>query len=159
MKQFRALLPVIFIAAIIFHFSNQPYQKQDMRTSIGNYVSEEWVKEKLDFVSFDYAGKEISIESIGVAGFIEFFIRKGAHFSIFFLLGFFLFRALENVGISRKKAMLFTFIAIILYAILDELHQMYTGDRTPLVQDVMIDVFGGITAIFLRSILVRKKGS
>jgi VanZ family protein len=157
MKYFRAFLPVMLIAGVIFYFSAQPYQKQDMRSSIGDYVNEEWIKEKASFISFDYAGKEISVERIGVPGFIEFFIRKGAHFGIFFLLGFFTFRALEKVGISRKKAILLAFISIIIYAGLDELHQMYTGDRTPLIQDVMIDVCGGLTAIVLRTVWTRKK--
>jgi VanZ family protein len=157
MKKFSVFLPVIFIAGIIFYFSAQTYQKQDMRSSIGGYVNEEWIKENASFISFDYAGKEISVDRIGVPGFVEFFIRKASHFGIFFLLGFFTFRALEKVGMPRKKAMIWTLIGIILYACSDELHQMYTGDRTPLVQDVMIDICGGATAILLRALFVRKQ--
>ena len=38
-------------------------------------------------------------------------------------------------------------LCVFLYAIADELHQKFTGGRTPLLQDVILDTFGGVMGI------------
>ncbi|WP_263849232.1 VanZ family protein [Lacticaseibacillus sharpeae] len=35
------------------------------------------------------------------------------------------------------------------FAALDELHQMFTGDRSPMVQDVVLDMTGALTATII----------
>jgi VanZ family protein len=155
----RALywVPVILIAGVIFWFSSQPYQKQDVKPFLGDFINEKWVEDSFENFRFEYADYHVSVEQLGAASFVEFFIRKGAHFGIFFLLGFFTCRALSNTLLKgRTNASFFSaFLFIVLYAAQDELHQHFTGDRTPLIQDVLLDIFGGIVGISVYMIFTK----
>lgn len=112
--------------------------------------------ENFHFVKFHYAGKEISIEALTVTGFTEFFIRKLSHFTVYLLLAFFTTRL---VRIYNKKFFFIGLSLTILYAALDEFHQSFTADRTPLVQDVIIDSIGAFigACLFLRIDKLRAK--
>lgn len=91
----------------------------------------------------------MSIQASGYSKFVEFFIRKGAHFGTYFLLGGSWFIGL----VPRIKGLFLTavvsWLAATGYAGLDEFHQMITGGRTPLFQDVMLDAMGALTAIVI----------
>lgn len=139
------------IAGLIFWFSSQPYQNQDVKPLLTDFINEEWVAATFSKIQFDYAGYNVSAENLGAASFVEFFIRKGAHLGIFFLLGFFTCRALLATLLRNRTTSSFfsAFFFVILYAVQDELHQHFTGDRTPLIQDVMIDSVGGLVGIIL----------
>ncbi|WP_246942850.1 VanZ family protein [Bacillus pinisoli] len=159
MNHFKHWIPVILIAGIIFWFSSQPYQQQDVKPFMIDFINEEWIQAAFGWIAFDYAGYLVSVDHLGAASFIEFFIRKGAHFGIFFLLGFFTIRAsLQTFLKNRPKTGLLTsFIFTFLYAVSDELHQHFTGDRTPLIHDVMIDSVGALTGILLYIIFTTTK--
>jgi VanZ family protein len=144
--------PVVLIASVIFFFSSQPYEKQDLKPGLLSKVDLSFVEKTADNVSFEYATSEVSINQLGVQKFVEFFIRKGAHLSIFALLGFFFYRALKYEGINTKNSIIFSLIFLAFYATSDEIHQHYTGNRTPLVQDVLLDFIGGTFGVLLRSI-------
>ena len=78
---------------------------------------------------------------------MEFFIRKGAHFGTYFLLG-----GLTALGFARYWSKLghvafVSWALATLYAETDELHQMFTGDRTPLIQDVILDSCGALLGV------------
>jgi hypothetical protein len=120
-----------------------------LRPSLSKYVNEEKVEHTFSNVKVTYAGHEVSTHHLGGAAFLEFFIRKGAHFTIYALLGFFVYRALCIV--IRRRCFGWS-LFVVLYAISDEFHQWITGDRTPLYQDVMIDTIGGITGILLQTV-------
>ncbi|MFD3446587.1 VanZ family protein [Microbacteriaceae bacterium 4G12] len=157
MKKFMmGWLPVLLVIGVIFYSSSQPYKKQDMRSSIVQHVNPETVKQMFSWVHFHYGHSEISIAHDGVGGFLEFFIRKGAHFCVFFTLGFLACRAFFYSGISRRNAFLFPLLLVASYASFDEIHQWFTGDRTPLWQDSLLDTIGGLTGITVRSLMQRK---
>ena len=141
----------ITMAAIIFYASSQPYTKQDMREEISTVFHRfpQFFIDGLDWISFSYAGKFVSIESLGIGGFIEFFIRKAAHLGAFFLLAFFFFCFLMNRFEAMWKGSLFTAVFSFFYALSDEYHQMLTGGRTPLIHDVGIDCLGAAFGILL----------
>lgn len=90
----------------------------------------------------------MSAQIAGVNGFLEFFLRKGAHLFIFFVFGLLTYRVwgrfVKNPVLSFSGALL----CVLFYASADELHQKLTGGRTPLWQDVMLDTFGGLLGIF-----------
>lgn len=78
-------------------------------------------------------------------------VRKLAHYSIYFLLGIFVY---YFIFYSRCKYKLITSIGIcFLYAILDEVHQLFVIGRTGQILDIFIDTMGSITAIFLMCFL------
>jgi VanZ family protein len=94
----------------------------------------------------------VIIESQGVGGFIEFFARKGAHFTVFFFLAYFTYRAMRIQGIKISNAFVYSLLFAIIYAISDEIHQSFTEDRTPLLNDVVIDSIGAFFGIVIRAI-------
>ena len=98
-------------------------------------------------ISFQYHSREISVQNLGVAHFIEFFIRKFAHLFVFFVFGLLTVRALFNKMERSLIASILSLLLVIIYAGFDELHQMYTGGRTPLLTDVYIDTIGGLIGI------------
>ncbi|WP_141432886.1 VanZ family protein [Bacillus sp. 03113] len=142
------VLPVIVCAGVIFSFSAQTYQEQDMTPWLKD-IGEHPVVHQLSGVKFDYGGKEISIKALGPAHFVEFFIRKGAHFSVYFILGLLTARALLSYVQSKKKAIFVSVLFCFLYACSDEFHQGFTGGRTPLFSDVLIDSAGGLSGTLL----------
>lgn len=150
-KLFR-WVPAIALMLVIFILSSQPYEQQDLRPDIQSSISEQSVADRFGGISFQYAGHEISIESLGVAGFIEFFIRKGAHFFSYGLLATLVMYALY----PRKR--LHRFVLAIttsfLYACSDELHQMFTPNRTAKFQDVMLDTAGAVFGAVLMVLLI-----
>ena len=88
-------------------------------------------------------------------------IRKIAHFSIYMILAIFTYMFIENLNIKSKsererlrKNILYTCIFCIVYAIFDEIHQIYVPGRTGKPIDVIIDTLGacmGITIILLNN--------
>ncbi len=158
MKQLWYWVPVLLLAGVIFWFSSQPYQNQDVKPILNDFINEDWVTATFSWLKFDYAGYFVSVEGLGSTAFVEFFIRKGAHFGIFFLLGFFVCRAfLTTILQNRTLTSFFSSIMfLILYAVQDELHQHFTGNRTPLIHDVMIDSVGGLTGIILFLLIKRR---
>ncbi|OZM56506.1 hypothetical protein CIB95_12090 [Lottiidibacillus patelloidae] len=151
-KRIKLWSPVVIIASVIFFFSSQPYEKQDLKPGILSKVDLSLVEKTADSVSFEYATSEISISRLGVQQFVEFFIRKGAHFFIFALLGLFFYRALLHEGVNVRKAIIYSLLFLAFYATSDEIHQHFTGNRTPLVQDVILDFVGGAFGVFIRSL-------
>ncbi|GIO86608.1 VanZ family protein [Paenibacillus faecis] len=146
-------IPAVMIMTLLFMFSSQPYQQQSLKTDIEKSITQHSVKERLSGFSFTYAGHEVSIQSLGIGGFIEFFIRKAAHFSIYGLLGMFVLYAL-NSGRRGRDFTLAVFISF-LYACSDELHQAFTPDRTPMVQDVLLDTAGAVCGALVLILLWR----
>ncbi len=106
-------IPVLLWMGLIFYSSAQPYKKQDMRSDIEQYVNVEFVKEHFSWVSIDYGGgTPVSIANKGVGGFIEFFLRKGAHFMVFFMLGSLIYYAFHRSGHSRKRCFIYAFFSL-----------------------------------------------
>lgn len=157
--KYLSFLPALFIIGMIFRSSSQTYKEQDLRPLLTQYLPIDIIKKLFNDVSFTYAGKLISIETVGVSGFVEFFLRKGAHFGVFFVLSLTLFIAIYNLTKKLTKSAILTFIGFSSYAIIDETHQGFTGGRSPLIQDVFVDISGGTTAlcIILVLFLFRKK--
>lgn len=82
-------------------------------------------------------------------------VRKVAHYSIYFLLGIFVY---HFIFYSRCKFKVITSIGIcLLYAILDEFHQLFVMGRTGQVLDVFIDTMGSVTAIFLLMFIKKRR--
>jgi len=146
-KIVSALAPVIFILLLIFAFSSQPYKDQDITPWLASLNQSALLKKLFSWISFTYAGKEISVSALGVAHFIEFFVRKASHFTVFFFLAFFTIRALVHFLANKKWRIIISFLIIICYAALDEFHQSFTSGRTPLWEDVVVDSVGGIFGI------------
>jgi VanZ family protein len=91
-----------------------------------------------------------SLSEAQVAG-IHFVIRKAGHFSEYAVMGLLAARAFSTSAkeFLRQHWWLVSFITLLAYALLDELHQSFVPERTASIYDSAIDVIGGITALFV----------
>ena len=99
-------------------------------------------------ISFTYGYQTRSIEANGVAGFVEFFIRKASHLSVFAVVGFLATRLLAFFVRTRTAAAI-TFFSVLMYASIDETRQYFSAERQGLIGDVIIDTVGGSIGILL----------
>ncbi|MDE1548615.1 VanZ family protein [Jeotgalibaca caeni] len=73
---------------------------------------------------------------------VHLFIRKGAHFSVYLILGLFSANALNQSGLKGKKRFGYALLLCALYAASDEWHQSFVPGRGPSAWDVLIDSAG-----------------
>lgn len=139
----------LVIMGALFYSSSQPYEEQSITPLLNQLLAKEPLKNLLSSIHFTYASGEVSIHALGYSAFIEFFIRKAAHFGTYFLLGLFWFLGLKNKMTSISLAAFISWLLATGYAAMDEFHQGITPNRTPLLQDVTLDSVGAATAIGL----------
>lgn len=82
-------------------------------------------------------------------------IRKLAHYSIYLLLGIFIYNIFLLTGVKHK--VLLSVLVCMIYAITDETHQLFVSGRTGQVLDVFIDTIGSLTSILLIKMIGSKK--
>lgn len=141
----------VVMMLVLFISSSMTYQQQSQVSLIEKILVNEPLKVFFSRISFNYAGSEVSIAAKGYVKFVEFFIRKAAHFMTYFILGGSLYLGLLP-KLKQKSSVLglfFAWLAATGYTATDEFHQMLTGGRTPLFQDVMLDSCGALTACLI----------
>lgn len=126
--------------AVIFMFSSQPAAESSA-------TSESFAYKVLSIISpsFRDMPEEKQIERVES---VQNIFRKGAHFSIYALLGF-LICLLITVGYSFGRGFIFSPVFAGLYAVSDELHQHFVEGRTGKLGDVVIDFFGAVCGALL----------
>ena len=88
---------------------------------------------------------------------LEVILRKGAHFLEYSLLSLFLWRLFfKGYRVTIRNAFWFSLIFTILYAGLDELHQLFVLNRTGKVIDVVVDFFSAFVTLQMLLYLVKK---
>lgn len=136
-------LPPVIWMGIIFISSSTPYEEQDLRPLISDKLDLSMLEPLLSPIHFTYHHSEVSIAALGVAGFIEFFIRKGAHVGVFLLLGLLFYYSVKHTSrLSLKGKIILSWGLSVLYAAADEIHQGFTPNRTPYAGDVILDTVG-----------------
>lgn len=146
-KDHAFLIGAFLIMGILFYSSSTPYSNQTVTPVLDQVLAGEPFKAGLSKIEFLYAGTEISVASQGYSHFVEFFIRKGAHFFIYFALGLCWFMGLKNRMDSVPLAALVALLLAAGYASFDEFHQGLTPERTPLLEDIVLDTAGALTGI------------
>ena len=101
--------------------------------------------------------RELLTKIFGV-GFTEFFIRKLAHMSEYAVLGFLSCFAFAYT-FKKAKRFYFGILFTLLYAIGDEIHQLFVPGRSGQVRDVFIDMAGALLGVLLLGLcyLIYKK--
>ncbi|MFD0898600.1 VanZ family protein [Loigolactobacillus binensis] len=143
------------IMILLFISSSETYKQQTSVPFLEHWLHNQPFKAQLSGISFKYVGQEVSIASSGYYKFIEFFIRKGAHFGSYFLMGLGGYMGYRNRIKQTGLTMIVVWLAATGYAALDEFHQSLTGGRTPLFQDVLLDASGALTAIVLAWLFIK----
>ncbi|SDQ24864.1 VanZ family protein [Virgibacillus salinus] len=145
-KYFFWLLPISWMG-IIYYSSAQPYEDQDVKPLLTNMVDLSFLTPFVDWISFTYHHSEVSVAVLGTAGFVEFFLRKGAHVGVFFVLMCLFYIALNrSCDMKFRSLITISFCLTVAYAGLDEFHQGFTANRTPYLGDVVLDGVGAALA-------------
>lgn len=151
------LLLVLAMMTVIFIMSDQDAENSSESSGmIVDFVI------RIIFKDFDKMEVEKQLE---IRDILSAIIRKAAHFSEFFLLELFAFLHItvlkEKIKITRPLLLSFIFSA--LYAVSDEVHQLFISGRACDLKDVLIDCAGAaffvVIVLLIRFIKEEKKKS
>lgn len=133
----RKILPWVLVVlwmALIFYQSHKPAtESNELSTGITEKIVE--VVEKL--------APDVDID----IGRFNHIVRKNAHFFAYLVLGILVANGLRNNGLSGYKGFILALFICVLYAISDEIHQLYVPGRGGQVKDVILDSGGALVGI------------
>ena len=90
---------------------------------------------------------------------LTFLVRKSAHIIAYFILGILMYRALR-ITICRwqtRTVASFALLSCSLYAVTDEIHQLFVPGRSGELRDVMIDSIAALVGVGLCVWLMRRR--
>lgn len=136
-------LPAALWYAVIFFFSAQPGEESAQ-------LSDSLALELLDLGLF--TGDGATPMTV-----LTFFLRKGAHMGVYFVLTALLLLALRGLFSPLRRGALAVGLCAVL-AGLDELHQYFVPGRSCQLRDVILDTLGGVCfALAWTAVLLVKK--
>ena len=142
---------IILICNIIFGFSNQDGTQSK---GVSGKVARILIEIQPRYKEIDEIKKEELIEKY------QKFVSKGAHFSIYAVLGMSITGLMCTYKLTNKKRIYISLIFGILYACSDEIHQIFIEGRSAQVTDVLIDTLGiifGIIIVIGTQIIIKKR--
>jgi VanZ family protein len=77
------------------------------------------------------------------------FIRKNGHFFVYLLLGMLVINAMYRSGLVGNKLIVSSVLFCLLFALSDEIHQLYVPGRGSSLYDVLIDSIGALIGIYI----------
>ncbi len=141
------LILIIINCIIIFCFSNQVADVSSVSSGrIVNLIAELLPSIK----NMPEAEKQIICSEV-----LSLIVRKTAHFSIYMLLGFLTMNFAVTYKGTKYKNGLCSWIFGTIYAITDEIHQLFIQGRSCEVRDVCIDSIGVLTGILIALIIFK----
>jgi VanZ family protein len=133
-------LPVLIWAGLIFCFSTDQFSSGKTHSMIDRVLE--------TILPFLTVGQ---IESV------HFLIRKLGHWSEFFVFGFLVYRAAMGSGWEKPTMGVpwKTLAVVLIWALLDEFHQVFVPSRSASIKDSLLDFAGGFSAILLMGVRTR----
>ncbi len=95
----------------------------------------------------------VNIFNINNVEIVSLIIRKLAHFTEYLILGI----LVSNMLRCFDKKIYLGIIICVLYAISDEVHQVFVPGRSCQVYDMLIDSFGSLSGILLVNMFIKRK--
>ena len=136
-KQIIYMLALIIWMAIVFIFSNQP---ADVSSKASGGITEKVVH------AITKDNKKITQTQREQ---IETIIRKCAHFTLYLIGGILTTNLLSTTKVKDKHIILYAIVFCFVYAITDEVHQLFVPGRSGELRDVIIDTLGATTGTML----------
>ncbi len=135
---------VILWMFLIFHLSSQVAEESNqLSTGITRII--------VETVERIVPQENINIEEL------NHIVRKNSHFFAYLVLGVLMLNSLRRSGISGYGSIVLALLFCVIYAITDEVHQLFVPGRGGQVKDVIIDSSGVIVGIgiylFIRKIV------
>ncbi len=149
LKKIITIILILLWMVLVFYLSNQV---ADDSSKLSGGITRK-ILEILHILD----GKTLEQQAI-----IETIVRKLAHFCLYTLGGILVLLHINLYKISYKRKVIISWIFGTIYAISDEIHQLFIPGRSGEIRDVCIDSLGiiiGITLLFkfLKFIERRKK--
>ncbi len=96
-------------------------------------------------ISETFLGRKLTTnESVEYIDKFVVIVRKGAHFTIYFILGLLLLSFIKEFRVLNYKSLLLAIIIAFLYACSDEVHQLFVNGRSGKILDVLLDTLGAM---------------
>lgn len=134
MYKFLSYIVVIVWMALIFNFSHQPANESN---ELSTGITEVLVT----------VVENVAPHSDFMVGNVNHLVRKNAHFIIYLALGVLLIHSLRLSGVRGYKRSGLALFICVLYAMTDEVHQLFVPGRGGQVKDVLIDSAGAFVGI------------
>lgn len=150
------MLPFV-IMFLLSGSSSMSYESQSLVSPLETLLAGRPFENFLSQFEFTYGGSVVSVASSGYVSFIEFFIRKGAHFFSFFLLGFFWQLGLRKRVREEWLVLVLSILLCIGFAAFDEFRQSFHPARTGLMADVLLDTAGAVAGVGIAWFLTKKR--
>ena len=146
-KKIIKIALVIVCMTIIFTFSSDTsYESTKKSNKIIITVAEMINKKELSQKEKDrYINKFV------------FIVRKSAHFFIYLILGLLVASLIKEYSLVNKRMVIYSFLICFLYAISDEIHQLFVNGRSGEIRDILIDSMGSLVGIVIYYLIRRRK--
>ena len=141
-----SFVPAIFMMILIFNFSAQ---EADQSSALSYEVGVKVLTFANDKLDRGWSAKRI--EQLSEQG--QYYIRKTAHFTEYFLLAVSVAFPLYVYGVRGLWLVFSAGIFCVGYACLDEYHQSFVAGRSPGKKDVLIDSVGIFCGIIVTRIV------
>ena len=139
----RYIFWAISIALMVFIFLNSHETATESTKTSASLIEQILTIFMPKFVSWPIEQKELLIKSL------QFIVRKGAHFSVYLVLGASCFGALNTYSIKMRNKCTLALLISFVYAISDEIHQLFIEGRSGQVSDVILDLSGAVTGVLI----------
>lgn len=139
-KQVIGLLLIITWMITIFLFSNQ-------QGNASSVTSNKVTKEIIEIIPSTKHLEENQKKEIVKK--VNPIMRKIAHYTIYLIGGILIMFFISTIVQSEKRGVLYSVLIGFIYAITDEIHQMFMDGRTAKITDVLIDTLGVITGVVI----------
>jgi len=152
MKIFRIIVTSLLVAWMVLIFCLSAESAVQSASTSGRLIT---AVVRFFYSEFDNLSRA---EQLAFIEPFQFFVRKGAHFAIYAVLGALSFASVityKNLNIGIR--LLISSMICVLYSVSDEIHQYYVPGRSCQFKDILIDFAGSITAILLLLLITKFK--
>lgn len=132
---------------VIFYFSHQP---ADVSRNLSSGVTDAVFQVVVEVFKIDVT----TGTGAGQLTWLHHLIRKLAHGAMYFALALLMVRAMGKSGLAGLKMYLAAFVFCVMYAVSDEVHQLYVAGRGGQVGDVLIDSAGALVGFGIHYVAV-----
>ena len=144
MRKIISIILVILWMILVFWFSSQI--GDDSQVTSGNTI-----RKIITFINNNI--DKVKLEEI--VELLQPIVRKLAHFTLYTLGGIFIFNMFNSFKLKNREKIGYSFLVGALYAITDEIHQLFVPGRSGMIKDVFIDSLGIITGVIICLIIIK----
>lgn len=150
LKFFRTLTIILTLSlmAFIFYMSSQNgAESSDFSATVVKFFAKIFVSD-FELLSIE--------EQATIISSFQFIVRKGAHFSIYAILGGLSYLSVVTYNrIPFKLRSVISGCICLVYSISDEFHQSFVPGRSGEIRDVCIDLCGSLLAIIFLTLIFK----